>query len=157
MLRFRVAAEEERPVMARREGRARRARGATNPPRGLTPQDLIGLGRADIRLLITALLVESGITVSDISHRGDHDELVLALLPGWRAREGRARVFYRPVLKRDATDLDRLARQTALSEVLLFEVSDGTPGRFIAPATVQYISTPGADRAIGGFRRRAMG
>jgi hypothetical protein len=129
-------------VTARREGRARRARGATNPRRGLTARALSAEGRDNIRLLITALLTESGINVSDISHRGDHDELVLALLPGWRAREGRARVFYRSVLKRDATDLDRLARQTALSEVLLFEVADATPARFTVPATVQYISTP---------------
>jgi hypothetical protein len=94
-----------------------------------------------MRLMITGLLAESGIAVSDISHRGDHDELILTISPGWRVREGRARVFYRGALKRDVTDLDKLARQTALSEVILFEVSGGASSRFTVPASVQFVST----------------
>lgn len=124
-----------------RGGRTRGARTATNPPRGLTAEALAASERNDIRLMITGLLAESGITVSDVSQRGDHDELVLALAPGWRPREGRARVFYRGVLKRDAVDLDRLARQTPLSEVILFEVSGDGSGRFAVPASVQFVST----------------
>lgn len=124
-------------------GSTRGARGTTNPPRGLTAPALAARPREDVRLLITGLLAESGITVSDISHRGDHDELVLALSPGWRAREGRARIYYRGVLRRDVSDLDKLARQTALSEVMLFEVSGGASAGFAALPSVQFISTAG--------------
>src|SRR3954453_10772236 len=114
-------------------GRVRRARGATNPPRGLTAENLAALNHEEIRLMITGLLAESGITVADVSHRGDHDELVLTISPGWRPREGRARIFYRAVLKRDLNDLARLAAQTALSEAILFEVSASNPGSFTVP------------------------
>ena len=91
--------------------------------------------------MITGLLAESGITVTDASRRGDHDELVLTISPGWRPREGRARIFYRAVLKRDLTDLARLAAQTALSEAILFEISASGPGNFSVPASVQFVPT----------------
>jgi hypothetical protein len=91
--------------------------------------------------MITGLLAESGITVTDVSPRGDHDELVLTISPGWRPREGRARIFYRGVLKRDLTDLAKLAAQTALSEAILFEISASNPGNFTVPASVQFVPT----------------
>ena len=123
------------------DGRPRRARGATNPPRGLTAQALAALDHDQIRQMIIGLLTESGITVSGLSPRGDHDELILTIAPGWRPREGRARVFYRKVLKRDLTELATLAAQTALSEAILFEISDEVPGTFSVPEGVQFVST----------------
>ena len=122
-------------------GRVRHARGATNPPRGLTAEALAGVDHDQIRLMIIALLTESGITVSGLSPRGDHDELVLTIAPGWRPREGRARVFYRKVLKRDLTELATLGAQTALSEAILFEISGGAPGGFSVPEGVQFVPT----------------
>jgi len=121
--------------------RARRARGATNPPRGLTADALADLDHDQIRLMVTGLLAESGIAVSDLSRRADHDELVLTIVPGLRPREGRARIFYRQVLKRDLTDLAKLAAQTALSEAILFEVSSSSTGDLSIPAGVQYVPT----------------
>jgi hypothetical protein len=91
--------------------------------------------------MVTGLLAESGITVSDLSRRADHDELILTIAPGWRPREGRARIFYRPVLKRDLTELARLAAQTALSEAILFEISDLGARRFSVPDGVQFVPT----------------
>jgi hypothetical protein len=78
-------------------------------------------------------------SVTDISPRGDHDEVVLAITPGWRQREGRARIFYRPVLKRDLMEVAKLAAQTALGEALLFDVSGSATGRFSVPASVQFV------------------
>ena len=91
--------------------------------------------------MVTGLLAESGIMVTDLSRRADHDELILTIAPAWRPREGRARIFYRPVLKRDLIELAKLASQTALSEAILFEVSDSGPGNFSAPDGVQFIRT----------------
>jgi hypothetical protein len=122
-------------------GRVRHARGATNPPRGLTAEALAAVDHDQIRLMIIGLLTESGITVSGLSPRGDHDELVLTIAPGWRPREGRARVFYRKVLKRDLTELATLGAQTALSEAILFEISGRVPGGFSVPEGVQFVPT----------------
>jgi hypothetical protein len=91
--------------------------------------------------MLTGLLAESGITVTEVSARGDHDELVLSVAPGWRTREGRARVYYRPVRKRDLNEVDRLARQTPLSEVIVFEVSAESSGSLSVPASVQFVPT----------------
>ena len=121
-------------------GRARTARGATNPPRGLTAELLAAIERKDVRLMVIALLAESGVTVNELSIRGDHDELVLSLAPGWRAREGRARIYYRPVRKVDLNEVDRLARQTPLSEAIVFEVADRPGAPLTVPASVQFIS-----------------
>lgn len=127
--------------MTERAGRARRARGATNPPRGLTAQALVALDHDQIRLMVTGLLAESGITVSDLSRRADHDELILTIAPGWRPREGRARILYRPVLERDLSEFAKLAAQTALSEAILFEVSDSGSRSFSVPDGVQFVQT----------------
>ena len=121
------------------DARLRAARGATNPPRGLTAELLAAVERRRVQQIVTALLAESGITVTELSIRGDHDELVLSLAPGWRSREGRARIYYRAVRKVDLNEVDRLARQTPLSEAIVFEVFAQAGGRVTVPASVQFV------------------
>ena len=130
--------------MARGSGRdgrtgARGARRHQSSP-GLTAELLAAIERKNVRLMVTGLLAESGVTVNELSIRGDHDELVLSLAPGWRAREGRARIYHRTVRKVDLNEVDRLARQTLLSEAIVFEVADRPGGPLAVPPSVQFIS-----------------
>ena len=55
------------------------------------------------------------------------------------SREGRARIYYRAVRNVDLNEVDRLARQTPLSEAIVFEVSALAGGPLTVPASVQFV------------------
>jgi hypothetical protein len=114
-------------------------RGATNPARGLTPGGLADLPREERRLLVMALLFELGLTVTDHTPRGDHDELVIGVRPGWRSREGRARIFYSAITQRDVDEFSALAEQGALGEAILIQATDAPAEDFSPPRSVQFI------------------
>lgn len=117
------------------------ARGATNPPRGLTTSELTKMPREEVRLLVTALLIERGQRVIDRSARGDHEELVVSVVPGWRTREGRVRIAFRQVTQEDLREFSKLAAQGDSSEAILIEVSDETvPLR--TPKSIQLVRAP---------------
>ncbi len=128
------------------------ARGATNPARGLDSVGLATLSRASVRDAVLALLSERGITVVEVSERGEYDELILDLAPGLRRREGRCRIFRRTITRRDVDDLARLAAQSALAETIAIEVAErpGTVTR--PPASVHLI---GARELIDRFEDSA--
>lgn len=116
----------------RAQPRPRAARGATNPARGLDPAGLAAMSRADLRIVVLALLSERGIAVVEISERGEYDEFVLNLDPGLRVREGRCRIFRRTITRRDLDEFARLAAQSALSEAIAIEVAE-RPGTVRQP------------------------
>jgi hypothetical protein len=91
--------------------------------------------------------------VADHSERGDHDELVIEVAPGWRSREGRVRILHRSVTDRDVEELAELAAQTALSEVILIEVAS-EPGAVTAQSTA--VQVVAVDDLIARFEDSAM-